>query len=98
MLMAIITIEDNFLVNKHALTGNSIAIANEIFDFLDRNKDGFISFNEFTAALKDCGYKESKSDFRFLFDMFDNNADGKISFSEFHNPGKTAEVEALRVF
>merc|ERR1712151_28987 len=88
---------DNFEFNKHKMTGNSISIANEVFDFLDRNKDGYITLNEFQAALGDAGVKGSKLDFSNLFNMYDTNNDGKISFNEFHNPGKTADVEALHV-
>merc|ERR1712151_183012 len=88
---------DNFEYNRHKVTGNSVAIANEVFDFLDRNKDGYVTMNEFVASLTDCGVKGTKQDFINLFSMIDLNNDEKISFEEFHNPGKTADVEALNV-
>merc|ERR1711988_1686106 len=85
---------DNFEYNRHKVTGNSVAIAN---DFLDRNKDGYVTMSEFVASLTDCGVKGTKQDFVNLFSMLDLNNDEKISFEEFHNPGKTADVEALNV-
>jgi len=97
LLYSIRLTSDNFEYNRHRMTGNSIAIANEMFDFLDRNKDGYITLNEFQATLADCGIKGNKTDFQNLFTMFDSNFDGKINFTEFHNPGKTADVEVLHV-
>ena len=97
LLYAIRTLEDNFENNKHRITGNSISIANEIFDHLDRNKDSLITLNEFTASLIDAGVTGSKTEFLNLFTMFDVDKDGKVTFKEFHNPGKTAEVEVLHV-
>jgi len=88
---------DNFEYNRHKVTGNSVAIANEVFDFLDRNKDGYVTMSEFVASLTDCGVKGTKQDYFNLFSMLDTNNDEKISFEEFHNPGKTADVEALNV-
>jgi Ca2+-binding EF-hand superfamily protein len=97
LLYAVRTLEDNFENNKHRITGNSISIANEIFDHLDRNKDSLITLNEFTASLADAGVTGSKTEFLNLFTMFDVDKDGKVTFKEFHNPGKTAEVEVLHV-
>ena len=97
LLYSLLTCEENFEYFKHKMTGNSIAVANEIFDFLDRNKDGYITLNEFTASLLDAGLSGKKGEFGRLFKMFDAKNTGKIGFSDFHNPGKTADVEALNV-
>lgn len=88
---------DNFEYNKHRATGNSVAIANEVFDFIDRNKDGYITLAEFKVTMQNCGMKGTNQDFSNLFGMFDLDFDGKISFDEFHNPGKTADIQALDV-
>jgi Ca2+-binding EF-hand superfamily protein len=97
LLYSLLTCEENFEYFKHKMTGNSIAVANEIFDFLDRNKDGYITLNEFTASLLDAGLTGKKGEFSRLFRMFDAKSTGKIGFNDFHNPGKTADVEALNV-
>jgi len=63
LLYAVRTLEDNFENNKHRITGNSISIANEIFDHLDKNKDSLLTLNEFTSSLVDSGVTGSKVEF-----------------------------------
>lgn len=88
LLYSIVTHLENFECNKYKMTGGAIHVTNECFDFLDRNKDGYITFNEFSSALKECGIKSNNNDLKLLFDHFDRTKDGKISFGEFHTPTK----------
>ena len=95
LLYSLITTQENFEYNKYRMTGSLVAISNEMFDFIDQNKDGYITANEFQACLVESKVKGSKNDYKVLFKLFDSNRDGKVSFNEFHSPGRSAEVVSI---
>jgi len=88
LLYSVVTALENFECNKFKITGGLVHVSNEVFDFLDRNKDGYITYNEFSATLKENGVKCPNPDCKILFDTFDKKKNGKISFGEFHTPTK----------
>lgn len=52
---------------------------------LDKNNDGFVDVNEFSAGLKSLNIFCSKHEEHALLRRFDQNGDGKISMEEFYN-------------
>lgn len=52
---------------------------------LDKNNDGFVDLNEFSAGLKNMNIFVSKQEEHTLLRRFDINGDGKISMEEFYN-------------
>lgn len=86
LLYSVVTSEENFEANKFRLTGGLVVVSNEVFDFIDKNKDGFVTLQEFAACLKENNVKIGKSVLGLLFEKFDRDHDGKISFDDFHTP------------
>merc|ERR1711976_571347 len=86
LLYSITTQEENFESNKFRLTGGLVAVSNEVFDFIDKNKDGFVTLNEFEACLKENKVKTNNDTIALMFNQFDRDHDGKISFNDFHTP------------
>ena len=86
LLKSIVTVEENFECNKVRMTDGSIINSDTIFEYLDKGKDGYVTFSELEAALRENGVKANYSDVKTLFEQFDRNKDGKITFEEFHSP------------
>jgi len=88
LLFSCVTSLENFEGAKFKVTCGVVANSNELFDLLDDNKDGFITFNEFRTVLADNQVKMSENLGKLLFQLFDKDADEKISYGEFHTPNK----------
>jgi len=95
LLYSIVTSEENFEANKFRMTGGLVSVSTELFDFIDKNKDGFVSLNEFGACLKENSVKVGISVTGFLFRQFDRDHDGKISFDDFHTPKQVTIATAF---
>jgi len=52
---------------------------------LDKNNDGMIDFEEFTAGLRSLNIHVTNHEEHVLMRKFDNNGDGKISMEEFYS-------------
>ncbi|CAK68317.1 unnamed protein product (macronuclear) [Paramecium tetraurelia] len=65
----------------------------------DKDKNNFISFEEFTALLlKTIGYSTTVDNQKQLFDIFDMDKDGKINFTEFeYQIYKRNEITAKQI-
>lgn len=57
----------------------------ELMKVLDKNNDGFISFDEFNNGLRQMGVYLTDSQLHTVVRRFDTNKDGKISMEEFYN-------------
>jgi Ca2+-binding EF-hand superfamily protein len=90
LLFSVVTALENFESNKFKITNGVVANSNELFDLLDANKDGYITFHEFKATLVGLGLRMSEQSGKLLFDLFDKNADEKISYGEFHAANKNS--------
>jgi Ca2+-binding EF-hand superfamily protein len=56
--------------------------AEETFDRIDQNGDGFISFEEFAALMLEIDHTRSASALRASFDAIDTSREGRVSFRE----------------
>lgn len=65
------------------LTEEQIAEYRDIFDHMDKNKDGSISTDELWAALKQAGLELEEEEVAGLMKELDLNNDGNMDFSEF---------------
>lgn len=77
------------LIKKIKIKGTSFSNLQEyaihLMKTLDKNNDGFVDVNEFSAGLKDMGIFCSKHEEHCLMRKFDVNGDNKISMEEFYN-------------
>lgn len=55
----------------------------QFFHDADTDKDGFLSVQELTTALKKYGYKESDEKIASMFESVDDSGDRKISLDEY---------------
>jgi Ca2+-binding EF-hand superfamily protein len=55
----------------------------EAFEALDKNKNGFISKDEFRELLADHGFYATQKELKGLMERYDANEDGKVSYTEF---------------
>jgi len=90
LLFSVVTALENFESNKFKVTNGIVANSNELFDLLDANKDGYITFTEFKDTLVGLGVRMSEQSGKLLFELFDKNADEKISYGEFHAANKNS--------
>lgn len=55
----------------------------EVFEGIDRNRNGSIEMPEFEMAMGQIGFFMKKHDLQALFKYYDLNGDGTISYEEF---------------
>lgn len=70
-------------MNKYfmKLMNNADQTVKYIFDYLDKNKDNFLDYEEFKLLSELDDFKEmNEDDLRECFEEIDLNNDGKISF------------------
>ena len=90
LLYSIATAEENFESNRFKITGGHYNVSHELYDWMDVNKDGAITQDEFTSTLKEGGLKLNEHSVRNLFEQWDKDKNGKIEFGEFHTVNKNA--------
>jgi len=71
------------LMDSNVLVQNVDQEMTNLFNYIDKNNDGFISEKELKEMLKGMGEKVKKKDIKKMMKMADENKDGKISFTEF---------------
>ena len=52
---------------------------------IDKNKDGYLSFDEFSEGLKAMGFILTTQEEHTLMRRFDTNQDNKVSLQEFYD-------------
>ncbi|CAG9334623.1 unnamed protein product [Blepharisma stoltei] len=57
----------------------------DAFQSVDRDRNGYITFNEFENLLQDYGIYVSRKDVENLMERYDKDKDGRVSYSEFLN-------------
>jgi len=57
----------------------------DAFQSVDRDRNGYITMDEFQSVLQDHGIFASKKDVESLMDRYDKDRDGRVSYSEFLN-------------
>jgi Ca2+-binding EF-hand superfamily protein len=55
----------------------------EAFKAVDRDQNGFITLDEFSAILTSHGFFASSKDLQSLMERYDKDRDGRVSYSEF---------------
>lgn len=84
--------------NKNTVNGeDNISESNLLFEYMDKYKDGYITYEEFENRLKENGLCVDSQDIQNLFEEFDTNADGKIAFDEFYSPNKMTREALVEV-
>lgn len=58
--------------------------AKDLMTKMDKNKDGFLSFDEFCGGLKEMGFILTIQEEHTLMRKFDKNQDNRISLQEFY--------------
>jgi len=64
------------------IAGFVIDEVEEMFDRIDVDGDGSISFEEFSGLLRDIKHAQPDSEIRASFNAIDTNRDGRVSFDE----------------
>ncbi len=67
-------------------------ISRDVFDAMDRNKDGFVSKGELKLAAKNMSLKELVT----VIDKIDKDSDGRLSFEEVKAINKSAHLKATK--
>jgi len=81
---------------KYTVTPNQESIIKKAFKHWDKDGDGVISFEEFTAFYEQVLLKENTYQVKSKFQEFDENEDQNLDFTEFKNFFlKIAEGELL---
>jgi calmodulin len=57
----------------------------EVFNVFDRDKDGFISFEELKLAMINLGERMTNEELKAMMTAADSDGDGQISFPEFQS-------------
>ncbi|CAG9319322.1 unnamed protein product [Blepharisma stoltei] len=57
----------------------------DAFQCVDRDRNGYLTFNEFENLLQDYGIYASRKDVENLMERYDKDQDGRVSYSEFLN-------------
>ncbi|CAF0795724.1 unnamed protein product [Brachionus calyciflorus] len=69
--------------NSNVLSEEEISNILELFNYFDKDKNGFISKSELKTGYEKFGSKLKRKDLKLMVENFDVNKDGKISFEEF---------------
>ena len=88
LFKTLIYIGINMEFNKQGISDGKWSKSDELFRYMDKFKDGFVTYDEFQQTLRDNGMLLNKTDMHELFEEFDKNLDGRITFDEFHSPQK----------
>ena len=88
LFKSIVMATSNFESNLNMITGGDVGTSKEIFRYIDKYGDGFLTVKELEDTFADNGIKVSKQEVRNLFDQFDKNADERITFEEFYCPAR----------
>ena len=72
-------------IRKSAKGSNLQEYAINLIKTLDKNNDGYVALDEFSAGLKGLNVFCSKHEEHALLRKFDQNGDGKVSMEEFYN-------------
>ena len=86
LLKSIVLAIENFKCNLGDISGGSIKKSDEIFSYMDKYKDGFVTVDELEELLAENGVRVNNKEVMNLFEQFDRNADGRITFDEFCSP------------
>jgi Ca2+-binding EF-hand superfamily protein len=70
-------------INPARLNAAELARLREDFTHFDRNRDGFMQFDEFTRFLQTLDAQMSPEELRTGFTEIDTDHDGVIEFEEF---------------
>lgn len=57
----------------------------EAFQAVDRDRNGYITFDEFQSVLENYGIYATRKDVESLMERYDKDRDGRVSYSEFLN-------------
>ena len=68
---------------RHRLARRPSFSMREAFQAVDRDRNGYITYNEFQALLEQHGIFASVKDVESLLDRYDKDKDGRVSYSEF---------------
>ena len=57
--------------------------AQEAFDRIDADGDGYITFREFAALMLEMDHTRSEFELRAIFDTLDTDRDGRVNLAKF---------------
>ena len=63
-----------------------------LFNVMDVNRDGLVTFTQFRQCLRDRGVKGSDEKFKMLFRITDQDNDGHVSFQQFVQAVQTIQM------
>ena len=63
-----------------------------LFNVMDVNRDGLVTFSQFRQCLRDRGVKGSDEKFKLLFHITDQDNDGHVSFEQFVQAVQTIQM------
>jgi len=73
LFKTLIYIGINMEFNKQSISDGKWSKSDELFRYMDKFKDGFVTYEEFEQTLRDNGMLLNKNDMHELFEEFDKN-------------------------